>query len=70
MSRMKGLLLAIALVLAVVVVPGVSAEPVSAPCQFGQMPHPGFACTIAGKECVFFIWVDLNPPNPTFRCLT
>lgn len=69
MSAMKGFLLAIAVVVALALVPGVAAEPASAPCEFGQVPHPGFDCTVAGLHCAFFIWVDLNPPNPTFDCL-
>ena len=67
---MKGLLLVAGVIMAVALLPGVSAEPVARPCEFGQLPHPGFDCTVAGVHCAVFIWVDLNPPNPTFDCLT
>lgn len=67
---MRSLLLAAALALALATVPGAAAEPDAAPCQLGQLPHPGFDCTVAGVHCAFFIWADLNPPNPTFDCLT
>ena len=71
---MNALAVLLALACALLAAPMVTAEPEPAPaaqgCSFGGLPHPGFDCTVAGVHCAFFIWVDLNPPNPTFDCLT
>jgi hypothetical protein len=41
------------------------------PCQdISAPPHAGFDCTVAGVHCAVYIWLDLNPPNPTWDCLT
>lgn len=48
--------------------PGDSSAAASTPCVY-LPPHAGIDCTIAGQHCEIRIWLDLNPPNPTFDCL-
>lgn len=59
--------LALAL-LAATLAPVASAEP-DAPCTVSPPAHAGFSCGLGPVDCAFHIWLDLNPPNPTFDCL-
>jgi hypothetical protein len=47
---------------------GTAAEAAAAlPCV-QPPPHAGIDCTVNGERCTVLIWLDLNPPNPTFTC--
>ena len=39
----------------------------AAPCV-SLPPHAGIDCTVGPVRCTILVWVDLNPPNPTFEC--
>jgi hypothetical protein len=50
--------------------PTAAAESASAaPCTTSLPPHAGFDCTLGKVHCAVYIWLDLNPPNPTWDCL-
>jgi hypothetical protein len=65
-------LLALALLgLALLAIPSSQAEPDAAglvPCTIHQPSHAGFDCTVGPVHCAVRIWLDLNPPNPTWDC--
>lgn len=44
-----------------------AAAAASAPCVY-LPPHAGIDCNVNGEQCTALIWLDLNPPNPTFDC--
>ena len=69
-TAMKAVLVAatLSLALAATFAPAAAAEQVPAPCEASGPSHVGFDCTIGPVHCAFFVWVDLNPPNPTWDC--
>jgi len=44
------------------------ASPAAGGCVPSLPPHAGVDCTVGPVHCVILVWVDLNPPNPTFDC--